>query len=433
MSRSLPRTSRTKLKIIRHTDSDFKAKAALLLRRPIPSPKVERTVRKILEQVRKDGDEAVVRICNQFGTQQISESDIRLKRSPAAPSLPIRTALDASLSNIHAFSKVRIPKKWSKRNRQGATVGEAFAPIRRVGVYVPGGTAPLVSTALMTVALAQACGVPEIAACTPAPVNPTLHFALKRSGATEIYQIGGAQAIGALAYGTQTIAPVDKIFGPGNAYVVEAKRQVFGIVGIDLIPGPSEVAIVADDSAHPAYVASDLLAQAEHGPGSQIFLLTPSESFLTKVREEITKQLKLLHRQAYLKETLRKGCWLVHTRDLKQATSLAEDIAPEHLSLACRGARTLAKQMQNAGAIFIGNFSPVAMGDYMAGPSHTLPTGGAARAFPGLTAEQFMKRTSIVEYDRKSLAKSWNTLKILTNLEQMSAHQSSVGTRLSED
>ena len=263
-----------------------------------------------------------------------------------------------------------------------------------MGIYVPGGTAPLVSTAVMTVTLAQAAGVPEIVVTTPSDtdgkINAALHFALHHCGATEIYRIGGAQAIGALAHGTETIRPVQKIFGPGNAYVVEAKRQVFGRVAIDLLPGPSEILVLADASANPAWIAADLLAQAEHGKGSSILFVTNSAKLLKSVETAITTQLATLTRQEHLAGVLAHGCALILVKSLPDAVAIANDFAPRAHRHHCQGRKTKSpRPIHTAGAIFLGGYSPVAAGDFLAGPSHTLPTGGAGKSFPGLTVDMF--------------------------------------------
>ena len=312
---------------------DFAKVLGLLTRRPTPEAKVRSAVERILREVERGGDRALVRIQNRFSKKKISKVTLRVKGKFRSPSAKVRAALAAAEANIADFAKTTRPRDWSRRNRQGASVGENFPALGRVGVYVPGGTAPLVSTALMTVVLARVAGVREIVACTPGPVNPVLGWALQKAGATEIYQVGGAQAVAAMAYGTETIRPVEKICGPGSTWVVEAKRQLFGRVGIDLLPGPSEIAVVADESARADWVAADLVAQAEHGPGSQIFLLTPSFLFLGKVLAEVLNQSGEKPRAEYLRGVLSKGATLVRTRDLKQAVELAEAIAPEHLSL----------------------------------------------------------------------------------------------------
>jgi histidinol dehydrogenase len=403
---------------------------ALLTRGPTMESKVRSAVERILREVERGGDAAVVRIHNRFSKKKISRGALRVRGIFRAPPARVRQALAAAEENIAGFARATRPKEWSRRNRQGARVGESFPALGRVGVYVPGGTAPLVSTALMTVVLARVAGVKEIVACTPGPVNAVLGWALQKAGATEIYQVGGAQAVAAMAYGTETIRPVEKICGPGSVWVVEAKRQLFGRVGIDLLPGPSEIAVVADESARADWVAADLVAQAEHGPGSQIFLLTPSFFFLGKVLAEVLNQSGEKPRAEYLRGVLAKGATLVRTKDLQQAVELAEAIAPEHLSLQCRGAKALAKRIRCAGAVFIGNHSAVALGDYLSGPSHTLPTGGAGRAFAGLRVDDFVKRVSVVEYNPAAVRKSARTVGLLARLERLDAHADSVESRV---
>lgn len=419
------------MKIVSYRDRNFAELAASLKRSPVPSSKVVATVREFIQAVRSGGDDALVEITNRFSPVKISKMDLRLRKKAKLPPRNVVESLNYSLDNIASFSGKRVPKAWRSKNKEGAVVGENFHPLQRVGIYVPGGTAPLVSTALMTVALAKVAGVPEIVVCTPPAVGNDLLYAIQLAGATEVYQVGGAQAVGALAYGTLTIARVQKILGPGNAYVVEAKRQVFGDVGIDLLPGPSEIAVLADVTSNFKHVASDLLAQAEHGPGSQIYLLTSEEGVIDAVQTEIRKQLKSLDRQHYLQETLTKGAWFIRARNVKQAVALIEDIAPEHLYLDCKDAKKLSATIRNCGAVFIGKFSPVAAGDYLAGPSHTLPTGGAGRAFSGLTVDQFMRRTSVVEYSKGALKKACPHLETLAALEGMTAHAASARIRIS--
>ncbi|MBV9106336.1 MAG: histidinol dehydrogenase, partial [Verrucomicrobia bacterium] len=260
-------------------------------------------------------------------------------------------------------------------------------------------------------------------------VNPGLLTALQLAGATEIYKIGGAQAIAALAFGTETIQPVCKIFGPGNAYVTEAKRQVFGYVGVDLVPGPSEIMIVADDTAVAAWVAADLLAQAEHGRGSVICLVALEEHVIEAVQAEIAQQANSLVRRTALNEVLEHNALFVRAKDEEQAIELVNAFAPEHLSLVTRHSEKMAERIFNAGAIFIGNFSPVATGDFLAGPSHELPTGGAAKSFGGLTVDHFQRRTSIVRYDREALSKSVSIISQFSEVEQLDAHGRSVSIR----
>jgi histidinol dehydrogenase len=402
--------------------------AALLHRTAQPNPKVFATVQDILENVRTQGDAAVIAYTRKFDRVRLTPQTLRLRTKPVRPEAQTAKVLNYALRNIREFSEANLPRDWSRRNREGALVGEQYRPFDAVGINVPGYVAPLASTALMTVALAKTAGVPRIVVNTPPAVNPVLHYALVLAGATEIYQVGGAQAMGMLAYGTKTVAPVQKLFGPGNAYVTEAKRQLVGAVAIDQLPGPSEIAVVADDTARPDFVAADLLAQAEHGPGSQILLLTPSQKLLKAVLAEMEKQLPALSRQKYLLEVL-AGSRFVLTRDLAEAIVLVEAFAPEHLSLVVKNGRSLAGKIKNSGAIFIGNHSPVAAGDYVAGPSHTLPTGGAAKSFAGLTVDQFFKRTSVVEYSPAAIRKAAPVIEALAMLEKLDAHAQSVRIR----
>jgi histidinol dehydrogenase len=353
----------------------------------------------------------------------------------ALASLPsdAKKAIDAARANVKAFAKRSLRKSWFMKNRQGAVVGERFDPFRRVGIYIPGGTAPLVSTAVMTCTLAAAAGVPEIVAVTPAGpdgrVHPVLLAALSLCGATEIYRVGGAQAIGALAFGTKTIRPVQKIFGPGNSYVVEAKRQVFGTVAIDLLPGPSEVLVIADKTANPEWIAADLLAQSEHGHGSQAILLTDSEKILTGVEKAVQRQTKLSKRAAELAKAL-KNTRLILVEGMDEAVRLANAYAAEHVAIATQDPGEISLQLQTSGAIFLGGMSPVVAGDFLAGPSHELPTGGAGKSFAGLTVDQFQRRTSVVMYDEPSLRASLPHLETFSAIEGLDAHGRSASIRI---
>jgi histidinol dehydrogenase len=434
LSKSEPGQYRRGMRILRYTDPGFEKAVAQLNRKAAPDPAVEKTVREILEGVRAGGDRALLEYCERFGGPRLRGGKrLRVTGSPEVDPATA-AAIRESHANVHAFAKRSLRKSWSMRNAQGGQVGERFDPFQRVGIYVPGGTAPLVSTAVMTVTLAAAAGVPEIVVATPADsigkINRALHYALNQAGATEIYPVGGAQAIAALAYGTETIRPVQRIFGPGNAYVVEAKRQVFGTVSVDLLPGPSEVLVLADATANPAWVAADLLAQAEHGKGSQSLLVTPSAKLLDGVRKELSNQLKSLSRQEHLAGVLEKDCTLVLVKSLKAGIELANEYAAEHVSLVAKDEDRVTAQLVTSGAIFVGGYSPVAAGDFMAGPSHTLPTGGAGKAFPGLMADMFQRRTSIVKLSRASLAKSVRTIEQFSAVEGLDAHGRSASIRL---
>jgi len=426
------------VQILRPKDKSYKRGVESLKRSYEADQAVRSTVEEILSVVAKEGDVALLRYAKKFGGPDLSPAQIPvtpLEIAEAINTLPKETgkAIDAARKNVRAFAKRSLRKSWFMKNRQGAIAGERFDPFQRVGIYIPGGTAPLVSTAVMTCTLAQAAGVPEIVAVTPAgpdgKVHPALLAALSRCGATEIYRVGGAQAIAALAHGTKTILPVQKIFGPGNSYVVEAKRQVFGKVAIDLLPGPSEVLVIADKTAKPDWVAADLLAQAEHGHGSQAILVTDSEKILTGVEKAVERQTKLSKRPAELAKAL-KNTKLILVEDMQAAIHIANEYAAEHVSIATEAPGEIALQLHSTGAIFLGGISPVAGGDFLAGPSHELPTGGAGRSFAGLTVDQFQRRTSIVMFDEASLRASLPHLETFSAIEGLDAHGRSASIRL---
>ena len=398
-----------------------------MVRCAAPKAAIQDTVAEILHEVQWRGDEAVAEFTKKFDGVELKS--FRLREKSIQPQPDVVQALEFAHQNILRFSRRQMPTSWQSRNDEGAQVGEIYRPFDRVGIYVPGGSAPLVSTALMTVTLAAAARCPEIVVVTPPPVNKTLQFAVLMAGATEIYQIGGAQAVGALAFGTKEIRRVQKILGPGNAYVTEAKRQVLGYVSIDQLPGPSEVMVIADSAANPAFVASDLLAQAEHGPSSSAMLLSTSRVLRDKVRDQIEIQLATLSRREILAESLEAACSLAVVRDIREAIEIANDYAPEHLSLQVHNPRALLPEIVSAGAIFLGGFSPVAAGDFVAGPSHTLPTGGAAKSFSGLTAGDFFRRTSVIEYSPSSLKRATTAIQRFAAIEGLDAHGRSATIR----
>lgn len=416
-------------RVLRYTQPQFAKHIAALNRHAEPTDRCATLVAEIIDTVRREGDSALIKYAKKWDGIELPKNGLLLPSRTPQPLPEVRAAIDYAIKNVQAFSKLRKPRNWSRQNREGAMVGEKFDPLERVGIYVPGGTAPLVSTAVMTVTLAKQAGVREIVVTTPPPVNETLVYALRMAGATEIFQVGGAQAIAALAYGTHSIARVQKIFGPGNAWVVEAKRQVVGAVAIDQLPGPSEIAVVADESARADFIASDLLAQAEHGSGSQVLFVTSCAKLLTAVEGELTKQAPKLSRGKHLTDVLEHGCTLILVEDVGEAIGIVEDFAPEHLTLAIKDGRQWASHVRNAGAIFIGNYSPVAAGDFIAGPSHVLPTGGAAKAFSGLTIDQFYRRTSIVEYPERALHRVRPHIEAFCAVEKLDAHARSVTIR----
>jgi histidinol dehydrogenase len=429
------------MKVVRYADEDFLQKLGeLAASSSLFDPVIEERTRAILEQVRTQGDAALLELTGRFdgakltGDQlAVTQAEIMTASLKADESL--REAVSEAEKNIAAFAKKSRRKAWQMRNSHGATVGEKFDPFQRVGIYVPGGTAPLVSTALMTVTLARAAGCPEIVVCTPCgktgEINSALLFAARTAGATEIYRVGGAQAIAAMAYGTSTIRPVQKVFGPGNAYVVAAKRLVFGHVAIDLLPGPSELLVLADETANAKFVAADMLAQAEHGSGHErVWLVTTSAKLLKAVEKEIGRQVERLTRGEFINRAL-ENAWLIQVKTLDDAVALANRIAPEHCEVMTRNPPKVSCEILSAGAIFIGPWTPTVLGDYVAGPSHTLPTGGAGVSFAGLTVDQFQRRTSVVQYNRASLKKALPAVKKFAELEGLSAHGASAKMRVS--
>ncbi len=395
----------------------------------------------ILADVRTRGDLAVANYAAKFDGAKLRSRDFRVAETElaaAARRLPVaeRRALHEAHASILAFNRRGLPQAWSGRNPQGAVVGEKYDPIRRVGLYVPGGQVPLVSTVLMTATLAKIANCPEIVVCTPSNtqgrVADGLMAALHHVGVTEVYRIGGVQAIAAMAYGTESIPAVDKILGPGNAYVCEAKRQVFGTVGVDSLPGPSEVMIIADESARPDFAAADLLAQAEHGSGREkIYLIATSAKIIAAIAGEVTLQLGLISRSEKITRVLDHGFLAVEVSSLAQAVAVANYVAPEHLELLVKepAVKKLVQTITTAGAIMIGNFTPTALGDFTAGPSHVLPTGRAGRFFSGLRVADFLRRTSIVRYDRTSVRAGNRVVTTFAAMEQLDAHGRSVAVR----
>ena len=428
------------MNVLRPTDKGFDDKLrALATQSSLFDPAIEERARAILQEIFTRGDAALLELTERFdGARLTAERLAVTKAELVAASLRadrgLRAAIETTRKNIEFFSRKSLRKNWSAKNAQGARVGEKFDPFRRVGIYIPGGTAPLVSTALMTVTLARVAGCPEIVVCTPCgrdgAINGALLYAARAAGATEIYRAGGAQAIAALAYGTATIRPAQKIFGPGNAYVVAAKRLLFGHVAIDLLPGPSEVLVLADDTANAKFAAADLLAQAEHGSGHErVWLVTTSARLLREVEREMARQLPMLSRRELIATALANNGWLIQVKTLEQGIELVNRLAPEHCEVMLRNAATVSQRIMTAGAIFLGAYSPTVLGDYVAGPSHELPTGGAGASFAGLTVDQFQRRTSVVQYRRAGLKKSLAAVRKFAEAEGLDAHGKSAEIR----
>jgi histidinol dehydrogenase len=428
------------MKIVRHTDKNFSAKIREVnADSSLFDAEIEQRTRAILHDVFVRGDDAVLDFTEKFDGAKLSADQLAVTQAELmAASLKadesLRAAVAEAEKNIVAFAKKSLRKNWQTKNSHGASVGEKFDPFQRVGIYIPGGTAPLVSTALMTITLAKVAGCKEIVVTTPCSkdgsINPAILFAARAAGATEIYRVGGAQAIAALAYGTKTIRRVQKIFGPGNAYVSMAKRLLVGRVAIDLLAGPSDLLVLADDTANPKFAAADMLAQAEHGSGHErVWLVTPSAKILKALEEEISKQLPKLPRREFIQRVLDRNTWLIQVASVADAVTLANRLAPEHCEVITRDARRVSGGIVTAGAIFLGNWSPTVLGDYVAGPSHVLPTDGAGASFAGLTVDQFQRRTSVVEYNRASLKKALKMVKKFAELEGLGAHGKSAEIR----
>ncbi len=431
------------MNLIRHTDSDFSAKLnKLIAASSLFDPVVVVRALEIIRAVQRRGDKALLHYTEKFDGAKLTPGKLRVGQAELAgawraTNARSRKAIRLAKANVTLFAKRSLRNNWKARNAQGGVVGEKFDPFARVGVYIPGGTAPLASTTLMTVTLAKVAGCREIVACTPCgkdgQVNTALLAALGQAGANEVYRVGGAQAIAAMACGTKTIRPVQKIFGPGNAYVVAAKRLLFGRVAIDLLPGPSEMFILADSSANPKFAAADLLAQAEHGSGDErVWFASNSKKLIADVQRELKRQLPALSRREFIRKALRKNGWLIHVKSINDGIALANRIAPEHCELMLRKPGQAVKALTTVGAIFVGPWAPTVLGDYVAGPSHTLPTGGAGASFAGLTVDQFQRRTSVVKYSRPALAKSIETIRTFAEMEGLDAHGRSAEIRLED-
>jgi histidinol dehydrogenase len=392
----------------------------------------------ILADVKARGDEAVLSYTDQFDKLPLTATTLaissdEIETAAAAISGEVREALQTAHDRITAHHEKQKPLDHIYRDPIGVTLGTVWTPVESVGIYVPGGLASYPSSVLMNAVPAKVAGVSRIAMVVPTPrgeVNPAVLAAAKIAGVDEIYRIGGAQAIGALAYGTETIKPVSKIVGPGNAYVAAAKRQVFGTVGIDMIAGPSEVLIIADKSANPSWIAADLLAQAEHGGGAQSILVTTDAALADSVAIEVDRQIALLPRARLTRDGWDEFGAIIVVQSLGEAVELANRIASEHVELMLDEPLSLQPKIRNAGAIFLGHHTPEAIGDYVGGSNHVLPTARSARYASGLGVLDFMKRTSLLGCDPSSLAELAPTAVTLAETEGLSAHGRSVSIRL---
>ncbi|MEM9003469.1 MAG: histidinol dehydrogenase [Cyanobacteria bacterium P01_F01_bin.86] len=397
----------------------------------------EATVREILQTIRRKGDEAVLQYTADFDKQVITADALRVRGSEidAAYQQVSKDLIDAirlAHQNIQTFHRQRIPRSWVNF-QDDIVLGKRYSPVDRAGIYVPGGRAAYPSTVLMNAVPAKVAGVERIVMVTPpgegGSINPAVLVAAQEAGVTEIYRVGGAQAIGALAYGTETIPQVDVITGPGNIYVTLAKKQVFGTVGIDSLAGPSEVLIIADHTANPVFVATDLLAQAEHDPMAAAILITTDASLAERVAVEVAQQLQGHPRQTLTEKAIANYGAAIVVETLEVATMLSNEFAPEHLELEVEDPWSLLEQIRHAGAIFLGHSTPEAVGDYLAGPNHTLPTSGTARYASALSTETFMKHSSLIQYSPNALNQVAGAIARLTEAEGLPSHGASVELR----
>lgn len=418
---------------------DFAAQFDLLLgSKREASVEVGAVVAGIIADVRARGDAALIDYTERFDRQTLTAetlrfSDAEIEDYAARVTPEVRGALETAHARIKAHHEKQKPVDHVYQDQLGVTLGTLWTAVEAVGIYVPGGTASYPSSVIMNAVPAKVAGVERIAMVVPTPegqVNATVLAAAKIAGVTEIYRIGGAQAVAALAYGTKSVAPVGKIVGPGNAYVAAAKQQVFGTVGIDMIAGPSEVLIIADRSANPAWVAADLLAQAEHGGGAQSILVTTDADLADAVEREVERQLALLPREEIARDGWNQFGAVITVASLDEAVILANRIASEHVEIALDDPKALLGMIRNAGAIFLGHHTPEAIGDYVGGSNHVLPTARSARYASGLGVLDFMKRTSILGCDPTALSALAGPAMILAETEGLDAHGRSVSIRL---
>ncbi|HET6364477.1 MAG: histidinol dehydrogenase [Nitrospirota bacterium] len=399
---------------------------------------VATVVREVVEQVRKQGDPAVLEYTEKFDRTTLTLKDVRvsqdeIKEAYSKVDSKKVEALKLAAQNIRAFHEKQKSSSWVSQEEDGVILGQLARPIRSAGVYVPGGKACYPSSVLMNVIPATVAGVEQLIMCSPIPggnLNPYILVAADIAGVSEIYKIGGAQAIAAMAYGTATIPKVDKIVGPGNIYVATAKRYVFGQVDIDMIAGPSEILIIADHTANPEFVASDLLSQAEHDELASSILVTTSRELAEKMGTEVERQLANLSRKKIARKAIDRFGAIVLVKTLREAADVSNSIAPEHLELAVEKPFDLLALIKNAGAIFLGHFTPESVGDYIAGPNHVLPTGGTARFFSPLSTDSFMKRSSLIFYTREGLDKVAEAVMQIADVEGLEAHGNTIRVRM---
>lgn len=431
-------SAKTSFEIIGTNEAGFaRAFERLSNRRNAGRDDVEKAARKIVERVRDGGDDELLALIHKFDSAKVGAIEVTPQewdKGVAAVDPADRAALGKAAMRVREFHRKRIPSSWEMKEEGGAFMGVRVRPLQRVGLYAPGGKAAYPSSVIMSAVPASVVEVPEICLATPPRADgslpPEILMAARLAGVHRIFKMGGAHAIAAFAYGTDSVPRVDKIVGPGNVWVAAAKRMVFGEVGIDAEAGPTEVVVIADRTAQPAWVAADLISQAEHDEDAQAILITPLRSLAQKVQEQIGKQLAELPRAAIAKASLAKRGAAIVTRTLDEAIELSNRYAPEHLILAVDDADGALKKITNAGAVFLGHYTPVAVGDYLAGPNHVLPTGGTARFFSPLGVEDFLKRMTFARFEPPKLRELGLEVMRLAELEGLTGHGTSVDLRL---
>jgi histidinol dehydrogenase len=427
------------MKIIDSQQKDIVSELKRIINRgETATEEVAIVVKEVVERVRKQGDPALLEYTEKFDRVTLTLKDLKVTPEEIRDAYTLVEtnkveALKLAAQNIRAFHEKKKLSSWVDQEADGVILGQLARPIRSVGVYVPGGKACYPSSVLMNVIPATVAGVEQIVMCSPVPggnLNPYILVAADIAGVREIYKIGGAQAVAAMAYGTATIPKVDKIVGPGNIYVATAKRYVFGQVDIDMIAGPSEILVIADDSANPAFVASDLLSQAEHDELASSILVTTSRELAEKVSLEVEVQLANLSRKEIARKAIDRFGAIVLVKTLQHAADVSNSIAPEHLELAVEKPFELLASIKNAGAIFLGHYTPESVGDYIAGPNHVLPTGGTARFFSPLSTDSFMKKSSLIFYTKEGLDKVAESVIQIADVEGLEAHGNTIRVRM---
>ena len=414
----------------------------LLKRSPNNYGKFEAAVADILANVKEKGDEALFSYTKEFDKVEVTPETIRvteaeIEEAYKAVDASLLEVIRKALVNIRSYHEKQRQNSWFTSTENGTMLGQKVTPLNRVGVYVPGGKAVYPSSVLMNIVPAKLAGVPHIVMTTPpgkdGKVNPSTLVAAKEAGADEIYKVGGAQAIGALAYGTASIPKVDKIVGPGNIFVALAKKAVYGHVSIDSIAGPSEILVLADETANAHYVAADLLSQAEHDEMASAILITTSTELAQNVEKEIEGYLKVLSRKEIIEKSLENFGYILIAEDMDEAIEAANEIASEHMEIVTKNAFEVMMKVRNAGAIFIGEYSSEPLGDYFAGPNHVLPTNGTAKFFSALSVDDFIKKSSIVYYSRSALQEIHKDIIQFASSEQLTAHANSIAVRFEEE